>query len=58
LRRLPIHPAVAVTGIACLTVLAVAAEHYHPEEDSLLKMMVIGIISYILGVKMRKLGLT
>jgi len=56
-KRFRIHPVVACVAMVCLTVLAVTAQVYH--QDSMWKVVVASIISWILGVKLRhKLPLT
>jgi len=51
-KRYRIHPAVACVAMVCLTVLAVVAQFHG--QDSALKIAVASIISWILGVKLRR----
>jgi len=56
-KRYRIHPAVACTGIICLTLLAIVSQIMHG--DAALKIFIASIIAFILGVKIRvKLPIT
>jgi len=50
-KRLRIHPAIACTAMACVTVLAITAQHYG--SDATWKILAAGVICWILGVKLR-----
>jgi len=56
-KRYRIHPAIACTGIMCLTILAIISQVLG--NNSTLKIFVAGVIAFILGVKVRvKLPIT
>jgi len=52
-RRYRVHPGVAIAAIVCVTTLAVAAEHFNPQEGEAWKILAASIICWILGVKLR-----
>jgi len=54
-KRARIHPAVAVAGIAAVCVIVVSAEVHSDDPIVSLKLIALGIIGYLLGLKMRML---
>jgi len=52
MRRLRVHPGVAIAAIAALVILAIAAQHYG--HDGTYKLLAIAAIFWLLGVKLRR----
>jgi len=51
-RRLRVHPGIAIAAIAGLVILAIAAQHYG--QDGVYKLLAVAAIFWLLGVKLRK----
>jgi len=54
-KRRRIHPGVAIAGIAAICVIVVSAEIHSDDPLVSLKLIALGIIGYVLGLKMRLL---
>lgn len=49
-----IHPAVAVAAIIALTVIVLSAEYHSNDSLISFKLLIVSIIAWITGVKMRR----